>query len=124
MTFASLKKAVNARKWPVLIVCLVLLVAAAFVDRVGFRLLFRGLPALCLRGTRWLVDQRSRLVSALTGQEYMPRPSLEQVVDDSHFGLYADHPQREKGVMHSLAFGLLLTGLGLAFAILFIFLRR
>lgn len=102
----------------------VLLVAAVFVDRVGFRLLFRGLPALFLKWSRWLVDRRSRLVSALTGQEYTPRPSLEQVVDDSSFGLYADQPQRGGGVMRSLAFGLLLTGLGLAFAILFIFLHR
>ena len=35
MTFASLKKAVNARKWPVLIVCLVLLVAAPIVIQHG-----------------------------------------------------------------------------------------
>ena len=102
----------------------VLLLAAAFVDRVGFRLLFRGLPALFLRWSRWLIDRRSRLVSALTGQEYTPRPSLEQVVDDSSFGLYDDQPQRGNGVMRSLAFGLILTGLGLVFSILFIFLHR
>ena len=101
----------------------VLLVWAAFVDKIGFRLLFRGLPAVCMRGYRWLLDRRGKLVWLLTGEEYIPRPSLEQAVDDHHFGLYADNPQTQRGVMHSLAFGLLLTGLGLAFAILFIFLR-
>lgn len=102
----------------------VLMVAAVFVDRIGFRLLFKGLPSLCMRACRWLLNQRGRLIWLLTGEEYIPRPSLEQVVDDHHFGLYADHPQTEKGIMHSFAFGLLLTGLGLVFAILFIFLRR
>ncbi len=101
-----------------------LLIAAVFVDRIGFRLLFRGLPAVCTMCHRWMLDRRGRLVWLLTGEEYLPRPSLEQVVDDPYFGRYADHPQAEKGVTHSLAFGLLLAGLGLAFAILFIFLRR
>ena len=101
----------------------VLLVIATFVDKIGFRLLFRGLPAVCMKGYRWLLDRRGRLIWLLTGEEYVPRPSLEQVVDDSHFGLYADHPQVERGVLHSFAFGLLLTGLGLVFAILFIFLH-
>ena len=100
-----------------------LMVAAVFVDRIGFRLLFKGLPSLCMRAYRWLLDRRGQLVWLLTGEEYIPRPSLEQVVDDHHFGLYADHPQTEKGILHSLAFSLLLTGLGLVFAILFIFLR-
>ncbi|MGE4277891.1 MAG: complex I subunit 5 family protein [Lawsonibacter sp.] len=101
----------------------ILLIAAVFVDRIGFRLLFRGLPAVYRNGYRWLLDRRGRLVWLLTGEAYIPRPSLEQVVDDPHFGRYADHPQAEKGVTHSLAFGLLLAGLGLVFAILFIFLR-
>ena len=101
----------------------VLLVTAAFVDRIGFRLLFRGLPAVCMKGYRWLLDRRGRLIWLLTGEEYVPRPSLEQVVDDPHFGVYADHPQAERGVLHSFAFGLILTGLGLVFAILFIFLH-
>ena len=99
------------------------MVIATFVDKIGFRLLFRGLPAVCMKGYRWLLDRRGRLIWLLTGEEYVPRPSLEQVVDDSHFGLYADHPQVERGVLHSFAFGLLLTGLGLVFAILFIFLH-
>ena len=100
-----------------------LLVAAVFVDRIGFRLLFRRLPAVCMGLYRLMLRQWGRLVSLLTGEEYIPRPSLEQVVDDHHFGLYADHPQKEKGIVHSLAFGLLLTGLGLVFAMLFILLR-
>ena len=100
-----------------------LLVAAVFVDKIGFRLLFRGLPAVCRKGYQWVLDRRGKLVWLLTGEEYIPRPSLEQVVDDHHFGLYADHPQTERGVLHSFAFGLLLAGLGLAFAILFIFMR-
>ena len=101
-----------------------LMVLAVFLDRVGFRLLFHGLPNVCMAGYRWLLEQRGRLVWFLTGETYIPRPSLEQVVDDHHFGLYADHPHTEKGIMHSFAFGLMLTGLGLAFAILFIFLHK
>ncbi|MCI8422409.1 MAG: NADH dehydrogenase [Lawsonibacter sp.] len=100
-----------------------LLIWAVFLDKIGFRLLFRGLPAVFHRMCRWLSDQRGRLVYLLTGEPYIPRPSLEQAVTDQHFGLYADHPHVERGVMHSFAFSLLLTGLGLAFAILFIFLR-
>lgn len=101
----------------------VLMVAAVFVDRIGFRLLFRGLPAVFLRGHRWALDLRGRLIWLLTGEKYIPRPSLEQVVDDHHFGFYADHPQTNRGILHTFAFGLLLTGLGLVFAVLFIFLH-
>jgi len=100
------------------------MVAAVFLDRVGFRLLFHGLPAIFMAGYRWLLEQRGRMVGLFTGETYVPRPTLEQVVDDHHFGLYADHPHTEKGIVHSFAFGLMLTGLGLAFAILFIFLHR
>lgn len=102
----------------------ILLVVAVFLDRVGFQLLFRGLPAVCGNGYRWLLDRRGRLVWLLTGEKYIPRPSLEQVVVDPYFGRYEDHPQAEKGITRSLAFGLLLAGLGVAFAVLFIFLRK
>ena len=101
-----------------------LLVAAVFVDKLGFRLLFKGLPALFLRWYQRVVEWRDRLDHVATDGNYVPRPSLEQVVSDQHFGRYADHPQTERGVMHSFAFGLLLTGLGLVFAILFLFLRN
>ena len=101
-----------------------LIVAAVFVDRIGIRLLFRALPAVFRRGQRAVQDRWGRMVSLLTGETYIPRPGLEQLVDDQHFGLYADHPQAEKGVLHSLAFGLLLTGLGVIFAICFILLRQ
>ena len=102
----------------------VLIAAAVLVDRAGFLLVLRGVPALWTRAGRWLSGQRQRLARMLTGEEYVPRPSLEEVGSDQHFGLYADHPQKEKGVVQSFAFGLLLTGLGLTFAILFIFLRQ
>lgn len=101
----------------------VLMVAAVFVDRIGFRLLFQGLPAVLLRGYRWALDLRGELIWLLTGEKYIPRPSLEQVVDDHHFGFYADHPQTHRGLLHTFGFGLLLTGLGLVFAVLFIFLH-
>ena len=102
----------------------ILMVFAVFVDRIGFRILFRGVPSLALRCYRWMEDKRGRLMWMLTGEEYIPRPSLEQTIDDHHFGLYADHPQTERGILHTFAFGLMLTGLGLVFAILFIFLHR
>lgn len=101
-----------------------LLVAAVFVDKLGFRLLFKGIPAVYLKCCRRVMEWRERLVHIVTGEPYIPRPTLEQAVHDHHFGLYADHPRTERGVMHSFAFGLLLTGLGLVFAILFIFLRN
>lgn len=101
-----------------------LIVAAVFVDRIGIRLLFRALPAVYRRGQHAVQNRWGRMVSLLTGETYIPRPGLEQLVDDQHFGLYADHPQAEKGVLHSLAFGLLLTGLGVIFAICFILLRQ
>ena len=101
-----------------------LLVAAVFVDKIGFRLLFKALPAGLMRVWRWLIEKRGALVERFTGEPYVPRPSVEQAVDDYHFALYADHPQTERGVMRSFGFGLMLTGLGLVFAILFIFLRQ
>ena len=54
MTFASLKKAVNARKWPVLIVCLVLLVAAPIVIQHG--LVLTVMIYICLLYTSKPVD--------------------------------------------------------------------
>ena len=98
-------------------------VAAVFLDRILFSLLLRKLPAFLTRVRMWLANQCGLLVRLLTGEDYIPRPGLEQLVDDHHFGRYADHPQSERGVTHSLAFGLLLTGLGLVFAIFFLLFR-
>ena len=70
----------------------VLLLAAAFVDRVGFRLLFRGLPALFLRWSRWLIDRRSRLVSALTEWSH------------AFAGLWPDPDRTWPGVLDSIHF--------------------
>ena len=98
--------------------------AAVLADRTGPYLVFRVLPSAVRKLHRWVLRRWSGLVRAVTGEEYLPRPGLEQAVDDQHFGLYADHPNAEKGIVYSLAFGLLLTGLGLVFAIAFVFLRR
>ena len=51
-----------------------------------------------------------------------PQPSVEQAADDEHFARYEDAPRRGGGFVQSLAFGLILTGLGMAFALLFILL--
>ena len=66
---------------------------------------------------------RDKAVTALTGSEYTPHPSVEQAADDFHFARYEDEPRRLVGFTHSLAFGLLLTGLGLVFGLLFILLH-
>ena len=47
---------------------------------------------------------------------------MEQAADDEHFAHYEDAPRRGGGFVQSLAFGLILTGLGMAFALLFILL--
>lgn len=60
---------------------------------------------------------------SLTGEVYSPRPTVEQAADDFHFAQYEDEPRRLVGFTHSLAFGLLLTGLGLVFGLLFILLH-
>ena len=44
-------------------------------------------------------------------------------MDDHHFARYEDHPQPDRGLAHSFAFGLMMAGFGLIFAILFIFLH-
>ena len=46
----------------------------------------------------------------------------EQAADDEHFARYEDAPRSGGGFVNSLAFGLILTGLGLAFGLLFILL--
>ena len=100
-----------------------LLIAAVFVDRIGFRILFRGLPSVVTCIYRKIMILHGQLVHQLTGHPYIRPPSLEQVVDDQHFGRYADHPRMERGIFNTFGFGLLLTGVGMACAILFILLR-
>lgn len=97
-------------------------VLATLVDRLLPRLLFQALP-------RWMerVHQDSLVfwvhtVERLTAGHYTPQFSVEQAADDEHFAHYADSPRRSGGFVQSLAFGLILTGLGLAFALLFILL--
>lgn len=110
---------------PLLTLLAQLLVAAATVaDQLLFRVLFRVLPRQLARLKSRLTGGWGRLFRVLTGREYHPRPSLEELVDDDHFGLYVDHPKAGQGVLYSFGFGLLLTGLGVLFAIGFIFLHR
>ena len=99
------------------------IVLATLVDRILPRLLFRGVPGLFARAHKGLLSLRDRAVVALTGEEYTPRPSVEQAADDYHFAFYSDDPRRSVGFVHSLAFGLMLTGLGLVFGLLFILLH-
>ena len=99
------------------------IVLATLVDRILPRLLFRGVPGLFARAHKGLLSLRDRAVVALTGEEYTPRPSVEQAADDYHFAFYSDDPRRSVGFVHSLAFGLMLAGLGLVFGLLFILLH-
>lgn len=101
----------------------VAIVAATLVDRILPRLIFHGIPSLFARGHQSLLSLRDKAVIALTGEEYTPRPSVEQAADDYHFAFYSDDPRRSVGFVHSLAFGLMLTGLGLVFGLLFILLH-
>lgn len=98
-------------------------VLATLVDRILPRLIFHGIPSLFVRGHQSLLNLRDKAVTALTGAEYTPRPSVEQAADDYHFAFYSDDPRRSVGFVHSLAFGLMLTGLGLVFGLLFILLH-
>ena len=101
----------------------ILLVAAVFVDKIGFRILFRGVPAIAHVVHREILKERGELVHLITGDEYIPVPSLEDVVNDHHFGIYEDEPDTHKSIFNTFAFGILLAGLGLVFGILFMFLR-
>ena len=105
------------------LLCQLTIAAAAVLDQAGPRLLFRALPSGVRRLRHWCLQRWAAVVRRVTGREYIPRPGLEEAVDDQHFGLYADHPHAERGFVYSMAFGLLLTGLGLVFAIGFVFLR-
>ena len=101
----------------------VAIVAATLVDRILPRLIFHGIPSLFTRGHQGLLSLRDKAVTVLTGSEYTPHPSVEQAADDYHFAFYSDDPRRSVGFVHSLAFGLMLTGLGLVFGLLFILLH-
>ena len=99
------------------------IVLATLVDRILPRLIFRGIPSLFTRAHQGVLALRDKAVIALTGSEYTPHPSVEQAADDYHFAFYSDDPRRSVGFVHSLAFGLMLTGLGLVFGLLFILLH-
>ena len=97
-------------------------VLATLVDRILPRLLFQAVPrwfAGLLERARALRDS---LASRLTGGAYTAQPTVEQAADDYHFAHYEDAPRSGGGFVHSLAFGLILTGLGLVFGLLFILL--
>ena len=96
-----------------------LLMFAVLVDKLG-PWIFTAIPRIFLRIYHFAQSQWGRFVQLLTGDEYHPRPTLEQTVDDHHFAHYADHPQPNRGLVHSFAFGLMLAGFGVVFAILFI----
>jgi len=95
---------------------------AIIADRLIFRLLFKSLPAILTGRWQQLHEHLIRLATTMSGEPYTP-PSLEHTVHDHHFALYADDPPLERGIFHSFAFGLLLTGLGLVFSLVFILLR-
>ena len=97
----------------------IVLAAAVIVDKLGFRLLFKTLPAIFAERWQRLHDHLIRLATTMSGEPYTP-PSLEHTVHDHHFALYADDPPLERSIFHSFAFGLLLTGLGLVFSLIFI----
>ena len=97
-------------------------VLATLVDRLLPRLLFQALPRWIGRIHQDGVECWEGAVRRLTGGRYAPQPSVEQAADDKHFARYEDAPRRGGGFVQSLAFGLILTGLGMAFALLFILL--
>ena len=97
-------------------------VLATLVDRLLPRLLFQALPRWIGRIHQSGVECWEGAVRRLTGGRYAPQPSVEQAADDEHFAHYEDAPRRGGGFVQSLAFGLILTGLGMAFALLFILL--
>ena len=95
-------------------------VLATLVDRILPRLLFQGVPRWFGRGVQGWTRLRDRLAFRLTGGQFVPQPSVEQAADDEHFARYEDAPRSGGGFVNSLAFGLILTGLGLALGLLFI----
>ena len=97
-------------------------VLATLVDRLLPRLLIQALPRWASRISRRGAEIRDQAVVRLTGGKYAPQPSVEQAADDYHFARYEDAPRQSGGFVQSLAFGLILTGLGLAFGLLFILL--
>ncbi|MBS6348295.1 MAG: sodium:proton antiporter, partial [Oscillospiraceae bacterium] len=97
-------------------------VLATLVDRLLPRLLFQALPRWIGRIHQDGVECWEGAVRRLTGGRYAPQPSVEQAADDEYFARYEDAPRRGGGFVQSLAFGLILTGLGMAFALLFILL--
>lgn len=99
-----------------------LMIFAIVVDKLG-PWLFMAIPRIFVSVSVFLQSLWGKIVHMVTGREYHPLPTVEQTVDDPHFARYADDPQPEKGIWSSFGFGLMLTGIGVAFAILFIFLH-
>ena len=97
---------------------------AVCLDQVIFRILFREIPVAAARGCGRLKTQIVQMIVSLTGREYTPRPSLEEIPYDYHFAKYEDDPVPEEGIWQSFGFGLMLAGLGLVFALAFIILHK
>lgn len=97
---------------------------ALLLDRLSSRLIFRTIPGAAAWLSRRVEDGKDRLSRRLTGRGYLPHFDPERPREDRHFARYRDQPAQRGGFFHSFAFGLLLTGLGLALAILFILVRR
>lgn len=100
------------------------IVAATLVDCLPFRLLSQTIPRYVRAWMTGLSHVRTHLASKLMGEEQMAHSNVEQVADDYHFAFYDDEPQKPIGFVHSLAFGLMLTGFGLCFCLAFILLHK
>ena len=97
-------------------------VLATLLDLILARGLFQELPCRCAQVGQGVRQWWNDLAVRLTGGHYTPQPSVEQAADDYHFARYDDAPRYRGGFVHSLAFGLILTGFGLAFGLLFVLL--
>ena len=100
------------------------IVVATLVDCLPFRLLSQTMPRCIDIWLTGLSHIRTYLASKLMGEEQMTHSNVEQVADDYHFAFYDDKPQKPIGFVHSLAFGLMLTGFGLCFCLAFILLHK
>ena len=100
----------------------VVVAAATIVDCLPAKLMGQWLPGLAERLQKGWSAFNDWLTRMTKGQ-YAPHPSVEQAADDYHFAFYDDQPAKPVGFTHSLAFGLLLTGLGLVFGLLFVLLQ-
>lgn len=100
-----------------------LVVVASLLDRLLLRTVWRGMVWVSCQWRDTFTPWADRVSLYTTGQPYTERHSVEQTVEDTHFARYSDQLPTQGGFSNSFAFGLLLTGAGLVFAILFIILQ-